>query len=116
MEHTWAWSNEYRKKIMEQISRLGCSCDLPGKPSPWTIMSPGGPPGIRYFIPEGLIYKGNRIINWCPKCMTAISDSEMEYEETRGHFWHIKYPLADGSGFVEIATTRPETMLGTPWR
>ncbi len=113
LEHTWAWSNEYRKKIMEQISRLGCSCDLTREA--FTMDDNVSRAVRQVFVTlyrEGLIYKGSRIINWCPKCMTAISDSEMEYEETRGHFWHIKYPLADGSGFVEIATTRPETMLG----
>lgn len=113
LEHTWAWSNEYRKKIMEQVSKLGCSCDLTREA--FTMDDNVSRAVRQVFVTlyqEGLIYKGNRIINWCPKCMTAISDSEMEYEETRGHFWHIKYPLVDGSGFVEIATTRPETMLG----
>ena len=61
---------------------------------------------------EGLIYQGNRITNWCPKCTTALSDAEIEYEEKEGSFWHINYPLADGSGYLEIATTRPETLLG----
>lgn len=61
---------------------------------------------------KGLIYRGERIINWCPHCLTSISDAEVEYEEHDGHFWHIRYPLSDGSGYLEIATTRPETLLG----
>ena len=61
---------------------------------------------------KGLIYQGERIINWCPHCMTSISDAEVEYEEQAGHFWHLRYPLSDGSGEVILATTRPETMLG----
>ena len=61
---------------------------------------------------KGYIYKGSRIINWCPVCHTSISDAEVEHEEQAGHFWHINYPIADGSGYVEIATTRPETLLG----
>ena len=61
---------------------------------------------------KGLIYQGERIINWCPHCKTSISDAEVEFEEQAGHFWHIKYPLTDGSGYLEVATTRPETMLG----
>ena len=66
---------------------------------------------------KGLIYRGYRIINWCPDCKTALSDAEVEYEEQAGHFWHIRYPLKDGSGYLEVATTRPETMLGIPpWR
>lgn len=63
---------------------------------------------------KGLIYQGTRIINWCPSCKTALSDAEVEYEEQDGHFWHIKYPVKDSDEFVEIATTRPETMLETP--
>ena len=61
---------------------------------------------------QGLIYQGERIINWCPHCKTSISDAEVEFEEQAGHFWHIKYPLTDGSGYLEVATTRPATMLG----
>ena len=61
---------------------------------------------------KGMIYRGNRIINWCPKCHTSISDAEVVYKEQAGHFWHLRYPYADGSGYIEVATTRPETMLG----
>ena len=61
---------------------------------------------------KGLIYKGERIINWCPKCLTSISDAEVEYEDQAGHFWHLSYPLSDGTGCIQMATTRPETMLG----
>lgn len=61
---------------------------------------------------KGLIYRGERIINWCPNCETSISDAEVEYAEKAGHFWHLRYPLADGSGYLELATTRPETMMG----
>lgn len=113
LEHTWAWANEYRGKIREQISKLGCSCDYSREA--FTMDDNVSRAVRQVFVTlynEGLIYRGNRIINWCPKCMTAISDSEIEYEETNGHFWHIKYPFVDGNGYLEIATTRPETMLG----
>ena len=113
LEYTWEWANEYRVKIKEQLDRLGCSVDYTREAF---TMDENLSRAVRHtFVKlynEGLIYRGNRITNWCPKCLTAISDAEINYEEQHGHFWHINYPLADGSGFVEIATTRPETMLG----
>ena len=98
---------------MEQQKKLGSSCD-------WSrarfTMDEGCSKAVReVFVSlyeKGLIYKGSRIINWCPHCVTALSDAEVEYEEKPGHLWHIRYPLADGTGEVIVATTRPETMLG----
>lgn len=113
LEYTWAWSDEYRGKIREQLDRLGCSVDYTREAF---TLDENLSRAVRHtfvcLYNEGLIYRGNRITNWCPKCLTNISDAEMTYEERNGHFWHIKYPLTDGTGFVEIATTRPETMLG----
>lgn len=113
LERAWDWKNNYAGRICEQLTKLGCSCD-------WDrlrfTLDEGCSKAVqKVFIDlynEGLIYHGERIINWCPNCKTSISDIECEYEEQAGHFWHIKYPFADGSGFVEIATTRPETLLG----
>ncbi len=113
LEKVWDWTYEYRNRIKNQFMKLGTSCD-------WTrerfTMDEGLNRAVReVFVrlyEKGLIYQGNRIINWCPRCMTAISDAEIEYSEKEGNFWHIKYPLKDGSGFVIIATTRPETLLG----
>lgn len=113
LERAWDWKNKYANRICEQLTKLGCSCD-------WDrlrfTLDEGCSKAVqKVFIDlynEGLIYHGERIINWCPNCKTSISDIECEYEEQSGHFWHIKYPFADGSGFVEIATTRPETLLG----
>ena len=113
LERAWDWKNKYAGRICEQLTKLGCSCD-------WDrlrfTLDEGCSKAVqKVFMDlynEGLIYHGERIINWCPNCKTSISDIECEYEEQAGHFWHIKYPFADGSGFVEIATTRPETLLG----
>ncbi len=113
LERTWQWKETYGNRIKEQIKKLGSSCD-------WSrerfTMDEGCSRAVReVFVnlyEKGLIYQGERIINWCPHCKTSISDAEVEFEEQTGHFWHIKYPLADGSGYLEVATTRPETMLG----
>ncbi len=113
LERAWKWKDKYAGRICEQLTKLGCSCD-------WDrlrfTLDEGCSKAVqKVFVDlynEGLIYHGERIINWCPNCKTSISDIECEYEEQAGHFWHIKYPFADGSGFVEIATTRPETLLG----
>jgi valyl-tRNA synthetase len=113
LEKVWEWSNEYRAKIKNQFMKMGVSAD-------WTrerfTMDEGLNRAVReVFVrlyERGLIYQGNRIINWCPKCMTAISDAEIEYNEKAGNFWHIKYPVKGSSEFIIIATTRPETMLG----
>ena len=113
LERVWAWKHQYGDRIVEQQKRLGASCD-------WDrarfTMDEGCSKAVReVFVnlyEQGLIYKGSRIINWCPHCVTALSDAEVEYVDKPGHLWHVRYPLADGSGEVIIATTRPETMLG----
>ena len=113
LERAWNWKEKYGNRIVDQLKKLGSSCD-------WDrlrfTMDGGCSNAVReVFVRlynKGLIYRGERIINWCPHCLTSISDAEVEYEESDGSFWHLRYPLADGSGYVELATTRPETMLG----
>ena len=113
LERVWAWKNQYGDRIVAQQKKLGASCD-------WDrarfTMDEGCSKAVReVFVSlyeKELIYKGSRIINWCPNCVTALSDAEVEYVDKPGHMWHIRYPLADGSGDVVVATTRPETMLG----
>ena len=113
LERVWAWKNKYGGRIVEQQKTLGASCD-------WTrsrfTMDEGCSKAVRETFCElyekGLIYKGNRIINWCPHCRTALSDAEVEYKDMPGHFWHIRYPIEDSDEEFIIATTRPETMLG----
>ena len=113
LERVWDWKHKYGNRIVEQQKKLGASCD-------WErarfTMDEGCSNAVReVFVSlyeKGLIYKGSRIINWCPHCVTALSDAEVEYVDKPGHLWHIRYPLADGSGDVVVATTRPETMLG----
>ncbi len=113
LEKVWEWKDKYHDRIVSQLAKLGSSCD-------WSrerfTMDDGCSKAVKeVFVNlynKGLIYRGNRIINWCPHCMTALSDAEVEYSEQNGNFWHIRYPFADGSGEVIIATTRPETMLG----
>ena len=113
LEKVWDWKNKYGNRIVEQQKKLGASCD-------WDrarfTMDEGCSRAVReVFVSlyeKDLIYKGSRIINWCPHCVTALSDAEVEYVDKPGHLWHIRYPLADGSGEVVVATTRPETMLG----
>ncbi|MFU0825729.1 valine--tRNA ligase [Clostridium sp.] len=113
LEKVWEWSDKYRERIKTQYKKLGISADYTRERF---TMDEGLSKAVRQvFVDlynEGLIYKGNRIVNWCPKCQTAISDAEIEYEEKNGHFWHIKYPVKDSDEYLEIATTRPETMLG----
>ena len=113
LEKVWEWSDEYRAKIRNQVKKLGVSADFTREAF---TMDENLSAAVKHvFVKlynEGLIYQGNRITNWCTNCQTALSDAEIEYEEQAGHFWHIKYPLADGSGVIEIATTRPETLLG----
>ena len=109
----WDWKKQYGGRIVEQLKKLGSSCD-------WSrerfTMDEGCNKAVKeVFVrlyEKGLIYRGNRIINWCPECRTTISDAEVEYEDQAGHFWHLRYPFKDGSGYIELATTRPETMLG----
>ena len=113
LERVWAWKHQYGDRIVEQQKRLGASCD-------WDrarfTMDEGCSKAVReVFVnlyEQGLIYKGSRIINWCPHCLTALSDAEVEYTDKPGHLWYIRYPLADGSGDIVVATTRPETMMG----
>ena len=113
LERAWDWKAKYGGRIVEQLKKLGSSCD-------WSrerfTLDEGCSEAVKeVFVrlyEKGLIYRGERIINWCPHCLTSISDAEVEYEEQHGHFWHLRYPLADGSGWLELATTRPETMLG----
>ncbi|ADH85749.1 valine--tRNA ligase [Desulfurivibrio alkaliphilus] len=113
IERVWQWKEESGGQIINQLKRLGCSCDWERERF---TMDEGLSQAVRtVFVrlyKEGLIYRGNYIINWCPRCHTALADVEVEHEETAGALYHIRYPLADGSGHVVVATTRPETMLG----
>lgn len=113
LEKVWEWTEEYRERIRQQLKKMGCSADFTRES--FTMDEKLNRAVRTVFVKlynEGLIYQGNRITNWCPKCKTALSDAEIIYSEQSGYFWHIKYPLIDGEGFIEIATTRPETMLG----
>jgi valyl-tRNA synthetase len=113
VEAVWTWREEYGNAIINQLKRLGASCDWDRERF---TMDEGLSRAVRKVFVElyeaGLIYRGQYIINWCPRCNTALSDLEVEHEETVGHLHHIRYPLADGSGHLVVATTRPETMLG----
>lgn len=113
LERVWDWKKKYGDRIINQLKKIGCSCDWDRERF---TMDEGCSKAVRevfYNLYEkGLIYQGSRIINWCPKCTTALSDAEVEYEEQAGHFWHIKYPVKDSDEFVIIATTRPETLFG----
>ena len=114
LERAWAWKEKYGGRIVEQLKKLGSSCD-------WERERFTLDEGCNRAVNEvfcrlyekGLIYRGERIINWCPHCLTSISDAEVEYEDQAGHFWHIRYPIVGMEGqYIEVATTRPETMLG----
>ena len=113
LERTWQWKEEYGGTIKEQLKKLGVSCDWDRERF---TMDEGCSKAVEeVFInlyKKGYIYKGSRIINWCPVCKTSLSDAEVEHEEQDGHFWHIKYPIVGSDDYLEIATTRPETMLG----
>ncbi|MCI8525243.1 MAG: valine--tRNA ligase [Oscillospiraceae bacterium] len=113
LERVWDWKARYGGRIVQQQKKLGASCDWDR--SRFT-MDEGCSKAVReVFVTlyeKGLIYKGSRIINWCPHCITALSDAEVEYQDKPGHMWHLRYLLTDGSGDVIVATTRPETMLG----
>ena len=113
LERAWEWKNVYGGRIVEQLKRLGSSCDW--ERERFTMDEGLSEAVTQVFIKlydKGLIYRGERIINWCPDCLTSISDAEVEYEEQEGSFWYINYPAQDGSEGVTVATTRPETMLG----
>lgn len=113
LEKVWEWTGTYRNKIRSQIETMGASCDFSREA--FTMDNNLSSAVREVFVKlynEGYIYQGNRITNWCPKCTTALSDAEIEYKEMQGKFWHIKYPLENGEGYLEIATTRPETLLG----
>ena len=113
LKRVWAWKEKFGDRIINQLKKIGCSCDWDRERF---TMDEGCSKAVKeVFVNlynKGLIYQGNRIINWCPSCATALSDAEVEYAEQDGFFWHIKYPIKDSGGFVEIATTRPETLLG----
>ena len=113
LKRAWAWKEQYGGRIIEQLKKMGSSCD-------WSrerfTLDEGCSNAVRdvfqRLYDKGLIYRGERIINWCPHCKTSISNAEVDYEEQKGHFWHIRYPLVGGGGYVEVATSRPETLLG----
>lgn len=113
IDRVWSWKEQSGGNITGQLRRLGASCDWSREA--FTMDAPRSKAVIKKFVQlykEGLLYKDNRLVNWDPKLKTAISDLEVEQKEVNGNFWHFRYPLEDGSGFIEIATTRPETMLG----
>ncbi|HIV02622.1 MAG TPA: valine--tRNA ligase [Candidatus Aphodoplasma excrementigallinarum] len=113
LERVWEWKKKYGDRIISQLKKLGCSCDWDRER--FTMDEGCSDAVLEVFVNlynKGLIYQGNRIINWCPKCTTALSDAEVEYEEQAGHFWYIKYFVKDSDEYLTIATTRPETLLG----
>ena len=113
LKRAWEWKETYGGRIVTQLKRLGSSCDW--SKEAFTMDSNCSNAVVDAFVKyykKGLIYRGDRIINWCPSCKTALSDAEVEYSEQDSYLWHYRYPYADGSGYVVIATTRPETMLG----
>ena len=113
LERAWDWKKQYGGRIVSQLKKMGSSCDWDRERF---TMDEGCNKAVKeVFVKlynKGLIYRGERIINWCPHCLTSISDAEVEYEDQKGHFWHLRYPFADGSGYINLATTRPETLLG----
>ena len=113
LERAWDWKREYGGRIVKQLRKMGSSADWERERF---TMDEGCNKAVKeVFVrlyEKGLIYRGERIINWCPKCLTSISDAEVTYEEQAGHFWHLRYAFSDGSGYLNLATTRPETLLG----
>ena len=113
LEKVWEWKHQYGSRIIEQLKKLGSSCDWDRERF---TMDEGCSRAVReVFVTlyqKGLIYKGSRIINWCPHCTTALSDAEVEYKEKPSHLWHLRYPVKDTGEYMTVATTRPETMLG----
>ena len=113
LERAWAWKEQYGSRIIEQLKKMGSSCDWDRERF---TLDEGCSKAVReVFVnlyDKGLIYQGKKMVNWCPHCCTTISDAEVEYEDQAGHFWHLRYPFKDGTGYLELATTRPETLLG----
>ncbi|QNO17421.1 valine--tRNA ligase [Caproicibacterium amylolyticum] len=113
LKRAWAWKDKFGGRIEQQLRKLGVSCDWDRERF---TLDEGCSKAVREVFcrmyEKGLIYRGERIVNWCPHCKTTISDAEVEFEEKDGSFWHLRYPFKDGSGYLELATTRPETMLG----
>ncbi len=113
LEQVWDWKKQYGGRIVEQLKKIGSSCDWDRERF---TMDEGCNKAVKeVFVKlynKKLIYRGERIINWCPVCLTSISDAEVEYEDQAGHFWHLRYKTTDGTGYIDLATTRPETMLG----
>ena len=113
LERAWEWKKQYGGRIVAQLKKIGSSCDWDRERF---TMDEGCNKAVKeVFVNlynKGLIYRGERIINWCPHCLTSISDAEVNYEDQAGHFWHLRYKLSDGSGYINLATTRPETLLG----
>ena len=113
LERAWEWKRQYGGRIVSQLKKMGSSCDWDRERF---TMDEGCNKAVKeVFVNlynKGAIYRGEIIINWCPHCLTSISDAEVEYEDQAGHFWHLRYALSDGSGYINLATTRPETLLG----
>lgn len=113
LEHVWAWKDKYGNEITKQNRKLGDSCDWSREC--FTMDEQRSKSVVEFFVrlyEKGYIYKSNRLINWCPVCKTTLSDAEVEHEDAHGHYWHVRYPMVDGDGFIEIATSRPETIFG----
>ena len=113
LDRAWEWKKQYGGRIVSQLKKIGSSCDWDRERF---TMDEGCSKAVKeVFVNlynKKQIYRGERIINWCPHCLTSISDAEVEYEDQAGKFWHLRYPLTDGSGYIQLATTRPETLLG----
>ena len=113
LERVWEWKESYGGRITKQLKRLSCSCDW--QRERFTMdegLSAAVQEAFVRLYEKGLIYKGKYIINWCPRCFTALSDEEVEHKDLQGHLWHIRYPIKDSDAYIVVATTRPETMLG----
>ncbi|MDE5792815.1 MAG: class I tRNA ligase family protein, partial [Oscillospiraceae bacterium] len=113
MKRAWAWKEKFGGRIVEQLKKLGSSCDWERERF---TMDEGCSKAVKEvfvkYYQKGLIYRGERIINWCPKCLTSLSDAEVNYEDQAGYFWHLRYQFKDSDEYLELATTRPETLLG----